>query len=192
MTKHRHDAILDAARDIVREEGSNSLSIRKVAKRAGVSVGAVQYYYDSVAQLLDAVTDPWHDQLSAIVQVTMADFPSVESPRQRLLDMCVEIYRSALDHEQLLRTRHLETMRRRELTPRRADQADGWSQRGAALAAARLGGSPASWTRLFLAIEMLIVGFALSDRIDEDQEALEAFLRDAIDGMARGVFSNLD
>lgn len=49
--------ILDAARTIYRDEGLTAIDTRKVAWKAGVSVGTVYRYFDSAQDLIDEI-DP--------------------------------------------------------------------------------------------------------------------------------------
>lgn len=78
-------AILEAARDVLVEEGYPSLTMRNVAKRAGVTVGNLSYYYTKRDDLL-------HDLLEAVIQGYVEDFDRIvenveRSPAERLEDM---------------------------------------------------------------------------------------------------------
>lgn len=78
-------AILEAARDVLVEEGYPSLTMRNVAKRAGITVGNLSYYYTKRDDLL-------HDLLEAVIQGYVEDFDRIvenveRSPAERLEDM---------------------------------------------------------------------------------------------------------
>ena len=49
------DAIVDAAWDLVREEGLSGLSLRDLAKRAGITTPTVYAYFDSKLAIYDAM-----------------------------------------------------------------------------------------------------------------------------------------
>ncbi|MFD0985750.1 TetR/AcrR family transcriptional regulator [Methyloligella solikamskensis] len=49
----RKRSILDAAKNILVEEGFAELSFRRIAQRAGIKVGNVTYYYPNKEQLMD-------------------------------------------------------------------------------------------------------------------------------------------
>ncbi len=183
-----HDKILEAARALVEEQGRSSLSFRKVAERAGVSVGSVQYYFSAMEQLLDALTDPWHDGLNRILQSAMADLPAADDRQTRLVEMCIEIHRLAVTHRELLLTRRLDTLQRGGLVERRWEPARQWIANGAKLAAKLVGGDEVRWQLTMTAIEHLLVGFALTTRAEDlglSSAEVEDFLRDAILGMGR-------
>lgn len=78
-------AILTAARDVLVEEGYPSLTMRNVAKRAGMTVGNLSYYYAKRDDLL-------HDLLEAVIQGYVEDFDRIaedvgRSPEERLEEM---------------------------------------------------------------------------------------------------------
>jgi AcrR family transcriptional regulator len=178
------DRIIDAAHELVDAEGRGALSFRKVAKRAGVSVGTVQYYYASMEQLLDALTDPWHDGLDRLLRTAAADLPRADDPEERLLDLCIDLYRLAVEHRALLLARRLDTLQRGGLLARRRGAAQGWLDRGAVMAAQLVGGTPDRWRLTWQATEHLLVGFAL-DPPDMPEEQVEAFLRSAARALGR-------
>ncbi|RYM92319.1 TetR family transcriptional regulator [Bifidobacterium animalis subsp. lactis] len=56
------EAMLAAARDIVRTQGLQAISMRKLAQKCGISVGSVYNYFPSKSDLLSAcVQSVWHD-----------------------------------------------------------------------------------------------------------------------------------
>lgn len=59
-------SILDSARDIFMEDGYNSLTMRKVATKANISIGNLNYYYrtkeDLLRDLLDYVITPYLEE----------------------------------------------------------------------------------------------------------------------------------
>jgi AcrR family transcriptional regulator len=78
-------AILEAARDVLIEEGYPGLTMRNIARRAGVTVGNLSYYYAKRDDLL-------HDLLEAVIQGYVEDFDRItanvtRSPDERLEDM---------------------------------------------------------------------------------------------------------
>ncbi|WP_372345707.1 TetR/AcrR family transcriptional regulator [Streptomyces sp. KL116D] len=52
-----HKAIIEAAREEFSEQGYGATSIRNIAKRAGVSLSALYYYYKGKQELLVAILD---------------------------------------------------------------------------------------------------------------------------------------
>lgn len=70
--QHRVIRILNAARDLLVEEGFSGLSMRKIAGRCGMTVGNLSYYYasktDLLSDLIDAIIQGyagWWDEVMA-------------------------------------------------------------------------------------------------------------------------------
>jgi len=77
----RKRAILDATLGLVAAQGADAVRLRDVARAAGVSVGSLQYYFDSRDQLIRAAFDQHAREVVALV--TLAGDASA-TPRARL------------------------------------------------------------------------------------------------------------
>lgn len=77
----RQKQIIEAARELVIEEGYHNFSIRKVAKRVGLSAGNVQHHFSSrvelMAAMLDSVIEFYMDNLDRVIL-------EAESPEEKL------------------------------------------------------------------------------------------------------------
>src|SRR3569832_2226044 len=73
-------ALIDAARRILEAEGPSALSLRAVAREAGVSPAAPYHHIKDKAELLDAVAQEGWDMLN----VTMARAKAEAEPGARL------------------------------------------------------------------------------------------------------------
>lgn len=67
--------ILNAARDVLVEEGYPRLTMRNVAERVGMTVGNLSYYFPSKEALL-------HDLLEAVIQGYVEDFDRITERSQ--------------------------------------------------------------------------------------------------------------
>lgn len=78
--------ILEAALDIVIESGYQALTLREVARRCKIRIGAVTYYYKSRSDLLQDVLNlvlvPYADNIEAIVK---EPGPTAEQKLERLI-----------------------------------------------------------------------------------------------------------
>jgi AcrR family transcriptional regulator len=70
-------SILTAARDIIEENGPNSLRVSDVAERAGVAVGLLYHYFDDRDDLIDAVREA---QFLARIEGDIADLARKVGP----------------------------------------------------------------------------------------------------------------
>src|SRR5665213_3923660 len=73
-------ALVDAARRILEAEGPTALSLRAVAREAGVSPAAPYHHFKDKAELLDAVADEGWQMLDA----GMAKAKAAADPRDKL------------------------------------------------------------------------------------------------------------
>lgn len=113
------ERIVAAARDVVRQEGAAALTIRRVARATGQSVGTVGYYFASKQALIDACLDPQNELVFAQIGVLRqrlgaegADVPLLFAQAVRLM---FSIHRSM---RETLRLRMLTLLQQRELPDR--------------------------------------------------------------------------
>lgn len=59
------NTILDAAEAVIREDGAAGLTIEAVARKAGVSVGGLQYSFRSKDALIAGMFEPWGREYEA-------------------------------------------------------------------------------------------------------------------------------
>ncbi|MFK7999125.1 MAG: TetR/AcrR family transcriptional regulator [Polyangiales bacterium] len=183
-----HDRILGVADEIVRQDGWPALSIRRVARDAGVSVGTVQYYFATSAELLDAVTEPWHRGVREAFSASMMDITGGADAVERLIELGVEVYELARLHRPLLVARRTDTNERGHVAPRRAGSLELWLDKGSQLAAQHVGGTPFEWRMKLQCVEFVVLGFA-STQVDEFQDeanldAVKSFLRETFRKLA--------
>ncbi|MFT5354534.1 MAG: AcrR family transcriptional regulator [Polyangiales bacterium] len=175
------DRILHVADQIVRQEGWPALSIRRVARDAGVSVGTVQYYFASSAELLEAVTEPWHRGVREAFSGCVAELAEGADAVERLIDLSLEVYELARLHRPLLAARRTDTNERGHVAPRHAGSLDRWLERGSQFASERLGGTPFEWRLNLQGVEFLVLGFASTHAEEFQREehigAIKSFLR---------------
>lgn len=73
--------ILDAAAELVAEQGVSGLSMRRVATAAEISLAQVQYYFRTKADLVGAVFDRAGEQFLTTLAPTLAGEPSLHRLR---------------------------------------------------------------------------------------------------------------
>jgi TetR/AcrR family transcriptional repressor of bet genes len=79
----RRSQILQAASDVAERRGLAALTVRHVAKRAGLSVGLVLFHFETKDALIIAVLD--HLLATTTVLHMTDDIAAISSPRERLL-----------------------------------------------------------------------------------------------------------
>ena len=81
MADDLRDRLVATGVDLVSSDGTESLSLREIARRAGVSHGAPRRYFPTHRELLAAVARVGYERLSAQV----AALPRQDDPRAELL-----------------------------------------------------------------------------------------------------------
>ncbi|MEU4558233.1 TetR/AcrR family transcriptional regulator [Actinoplanes sp. NPDC023936] len=76
------DRLVRAGAELVRTDGSAALSLREIARRAGVSHGAPRRYFPTHLELLSAIAGEGFRDLTARVTATLAGAPA--EPRRRV------------------------------------------------------------------------------------------------------------
>ena len=74
--EHMHAAILDTARSIVTDNGTNSLTIRGVAQALNYSPGAIYEYFESKEEILTCLYFQGTSGLGAQMEQAIADLPA--------------------------------------------------------------------------------------------------------------------
>ena len=92
-------ALVDAARRLLEAEGPSALSLRAVAREAGVSPAAPYHHFKDKAELLDAVAQEGWD----ILQVQMAEAKNSDKGRHQLTALGLAYVCFARDNPALYR-----------------------------------------------------------------------------------------
>ncbi|HWA60923.1 MAG TPA: TetR/AcrR family transcriptional regulator [Caulobacteraceae bacterium] len=131
------NALVQAARTILEKEGPAALSLRAVAREAGVSPAAPYHHFKDKCELLDAVAQEGWEQLGHEVAQARSDAPCSKSA---LTDIGVAYVKFARANPALYRVMY-DGMRDRTAMPEHAkDAGSGWTHVGEAIVAA--GGKP--------------------------------------------------
>jgi Transcriptional regulator len=93
-------ALIDAARRLLETEGPSALSLRAVAREAGVSPAAPYHHFKDKSELLDAVAHEGWDMLNALMTAARQRETSV---RDKLTSLGVAYVRFARDNPALYR-----------------------------------------------------------------------------------------
>ena len=106
-------ALIDAARRILEAEGPSALSLRAVAREAGVSPAAPYHHFKDKGELLDAVAMEGWDMLDAVIARAREQ---AKSPADALDEIGVSYVCFARDNPALYRVMY-DTARDREALP---------------------------------------------------------------------------
>ncbi|MFI1921839.1 MULTISPECIES: TetR/AcrR family transcriptional regulator [unclassified Streptomyces] len=88
--------LVDVGVDLVSQEGAGALTLREIARRAGVSHGAPRRYFPTHLELLSAIAHRGFAQLGARVTATLGD--GTAGPRDQLTELARVYLEFALDN----------------------------------------------------------------------------------------------
>ncbi|MET8169077.1 TetR/AcrR family transcriptional regulator [Streptomyces sp. NPDC005329] len=88
--------LVDVGVDLVSQEGAGALTLREIARRAGVSHGAPRRHFPTHLELLSAIAHRGFAQLGARVTATPSD--GATDPRDRLTQLARTYLEFALDN----------------------------------------------------------------------------------------------
>jgi AcrR family transcriptional regulator len=115
-----HDQILDAALQVLRESGNPvSLSLRTVARRAKLSTSAIQYYFSTKEDLLEACLNGYYERLASLIQRLFVEAKTAPQSRAFVEHVVRQLFRFARDERELLALRLATNASRQELHPSR-------------------------------------------------------------------------
>lgn len=188
-----YEAIIEAALDEIRSTmPRDAISLRKVAARAGLTMGAVQYYFQSKDALLEACLDGYHERLTRLggVLAIRGLQASDEELSTIVCDAAIELWRFVQGERFLLELRVTIASRNGGLPEVRVRTVVERGLRGVAQDLARRLGRPES--EIFLALrafEAMIVRMTVMSSEERErvmqseerdaQEVFEVFVRDA-------------
>ena len=118
-------ALVDAARRILEAEGAAALSLRAVAREAGVSPAAPYHHFKDKTELLEAVA---HGGWEALTETIIAARQGASDPRDAIANIGVAYVNFARENPALYRLMY-DTTRDRTSMPEHAKQEDsGYAQ----------------------------------------------------------------
>lgn len=90
--------ILGSARKVMVEQGAGSFSVRKVANQAGVSLGHLQHYFPTRAELLNSMVISLEEDF---YEHFVASISAVENPVERFVACAEYVLSMSANHELL-------------------------------------------------------------------------------------------
>ncbi|MFF0739224.1 TetR/AcrR family transcriptional regulator [Streptomyces sp. NPDC004111] len=121
----RRDRIIDAALDLIADEGVAGISHRKVAARAGVPLGSMTYHFQSMEELLREAFGRFAATIVALFEERLGAAGDPDEARAAVVDLVHDL--SSGDQRQLVLTHELYTLAARQPAYRELTRA--WMRR---------------------------------------------------------------
>ena len=117
-------ALLEAAERVLERDGVGALSLRAVAREAGVSAAAPYHHFKDKDELLAGVARTGFDRMTAFMREAAE---KVTDPRTRLTAIGVAYVRFALDNGALYHLMYDKSRRRDQKEDHRTDEGSGYT-----------------------------------------------------------------
>ncbi len=88
-SKLRRELILDAAYDVMVDEGYAAVSLTKVAKRAGISPSHLQYYFSNAEEMISAIHEQVLNTWESMIDEAAFQYREKEPP-QKVLERLIK------------------------------------------------------------------------------------------------------
>ncbi|ASU77594.1 TetR family transcriptional regulator [Actinopolyspora erythraea] len=121
----RRERIIDAALDLIAEEGIANVSHRRVAARAGVPLGSMTYHFGGLEQLLREAFGRFAERIVALFDSYLAAPADQEQAREAVTDLVHEL--SEGNQRYLVLTQELYTLAARQ--PAYRELTEEWMRR---------------------------------------------------------------
>jgi len=108
----RRDRIIDAALDLITDEGVAGISHRKVAARAGVPLGSMTYHFASMDELLHKAFTRFSGTIVAVFEDRLGAATTPDEAREAVADLVHHL--SGGNQRELILTHELYTLAARE------------------------------------------------------------------------------
>ncbi len=168
------EAIRSAAIAILQREGSDALTVRRVAKEAGVGMGTLRYYFPTSAELLEACLDHYHAGLSNLEQQMIAAIRG-SSEASKVVERAVRAaYQLAMSQPDMHRLRLTTAVKKGELPRLRRDRSRTPFRENSAKALQAANANPPSDLRLIVDSLMRLVSHYAACSDDEVLDICEA------------------
>jgi AcrR family transcriptional regulator len=184
-------ALVLAGRRILEKEGPNALSLRAVAREAGVSPAAPYHHFKDKCDLMAAVaSEGWHELGEAIILARAG----AKTPREGLSEIGVAYVVFARKNPNLYRLMYDTACDSEDMPTHAKDEASGWSQVRDALVTGGMDpedelelklATIASWCAAHGVAEM--VGFKEFESLKKEMGGEEAFIRAILDHL--GIYA---
>lgn len=158
-----YDLILTQARALLKGEGMEAVTVRKVAGLAGVGSGTLRYYFATHEELLEACLDSYHEGLRELQTKLSTELLSATSPRAAIR-FCIEsIFDYLEENAECARMRSILTTRKGGVPTSRHAHFRGPFLDGAAMVLSKVSNKPLRDMRLVAdAANRLISSYAIA------------------------------
>ncbi len=88
----RRERIIKAAREIFTEDSFQSMSIKSIAKKAGIATGTFYLYFTNKEALVETVVQEMYKELMGLIKAERSKYESVFDKLQASMEVCIKVF----------------------------------------------------------------------------------------------------
>ncbi|KUO64685.1 MAG: TetR family transcriptional regulator [Gracilibacter sp. BRH_c7a] len=88
----RRERIVKAAREIFTEDSFQNMSIKAIAKKAGIATGTFYLYFTNKEALVETVVKEMYKELMGLIKTERSNYESVFDKLQASMEVCIKVF----------------------------------------------------------------------------------------------------
>lgn len=88
----RRERIIKAAREIFTEDSFQSMSIKSIAKKAGIATGTFYLYFTNKESLVETVVTEMYKELMGLIKTERSKYETVFDKLQASMEVCIMVF----------------------------------------------------------------------------------------------------
>ncbi|MBZ4686748.1 MAG: TetR/AcrR family transcriptional regulator, fatty acid metabolism regulator protein [Clostridia bacterium] len=90
--QNKKEKIIKAAKDILAEKSYGEISIKAIAKKAGIATGTFYLYFSNKEALIDSIVEEMYQELLAVIKSERSKYDCVFDKLQASMEACLKLF----------------------------------------------------------------------------------------------------
>lgn len=96
-SREKYDLILNTAKALIGERGNDSVSMREIAKQAGLPISSIYQYFPDKSAILNAIMQSYFDKIRELIKSFLSGCESIEDLKKGIdtgIDLFYQLFKS--------------------------------------------------------------------------------------------------
>lgn len=90
--QNKKEKIIKAAKEILAEKSYGEISIKAIAKKAGIATGTFYLYFSNKEALIDSIVEEMYQELLAVIKLERSKYDCVFDKLQASMEACLKLF----------------------------------------------------------------------------------------------------
>jgi AcrR family transcriptional regulator len=90
--QNKKEKIIKAAKEILAEKSYGEISIKAIAKKAGIATGTFYLYFSNKEALIDSIVEEMYQELLAVIKSERSKYDCVFDKLQASMEACLKLF----------------------------------------------------------------------------------------------------